>query len=176
MARYLSPNLAEAPSGGYWRDNEREHHSYIRLQPLICEYQPPPKEFIQVDNGDGVPIGWSVDAADPASGETSDLDWSSTTPVYPNARLTEGDSMTALQQWLVAAGVGIGIGGVMLASAAFEWLRPSDQTALITDKLDQLRKQISEIERTMNYQSKAPRNTARTPKQIYRRSFKRKRS
>lgn len=89
---------------------------------------------------DGIPLSWSIDAtasaaAQPATSAIIDpglgqpLSWSSTTPIAPTARLTDSASLAFLQNLLVVAGVGLGVGGAMLASLAFEMLRPSQANA-----------------------------------------------
>ena len=57
------------------------------------------------------------------------LTWNSLQPLRPSARLTNIDSMAIWQQWLVAAGIGLGIGGSLLASLLFEWARWQPSTS-----------------------------------------------
>lgn len=70
------------------------------------------------------PFTASVQSASPAVTDSSSAEWSSVTPIVATARLVNAAAINALQQWLVVAGVGLGIGGAMLASLTFEWLRP----------------------------------------------------
>jgi hypothetical protein len=53
----------------------------------------------------------------------SPLTWTSDDPIQPTARLTNSGSMNTLQDWLVIAGVGMGIGGSLLAGLIVETLR-----------------------------------------------------
>jgi hypothetical protein len=85
----------------------------------------PAQEGLTV-NADDVPLTSNVTATLPASSEANTLAWSSFDPVNPMARITDSSAMEDLQQWLVAAGIGLGIGGGLLASLAFDWLRQSD--------------------------------------------------
>jgi hypothetical protein len=89
------------------------------------EWTRPAAEHLLVNNTKYPRISWSVDTAEPTLPYASTLSWSSMTPFRPMARLTDNGSLTTLQQLLVFAGVGIGIGGAMIASLAFEWLRPT---------------------------------------------------
>ncbi len=66
----------------------------------------------------------SVDLAAPSLTDTSELVWNSSLPLRPALRLTDVDVMAAWQQRLVAAGIGLGIGGSLLASLLFELTRP----------------------------------------------------
>ena len=65
----------------------------------------------------------TVDLSQPAPADNLSLTWNSLQPLRPSARLTNIDSMAIWQQWLVAAGIGFGIGGSLLASLLFEWAR-----------------------------------------------------
>jgi hypothetical protein len=102
----------------------------------------PPDESVQVvprvprNQAEGVPLNWSIDAAEPPAEEPAStlgnanpglaqpLGWSSSSPIAPTATFTVRGSLAAWQNSLVFAGVGIGIGGSMLASIAFELLGP----------------------------------------------------
>ena len=110
---------------GSWRDPTSE---YIQVGPYAV-----PNNFSY-----GIPANWSVDAAQPSltpintDPGVSSLNWSSTSPIGPMARLSDGSALTALQDWLIVAGVGMGIGGAMLASLAFERLGPRQAVAVAT--------------------------------------------
>jgi hypothetical protein len=96
---------------------------FVGLKGLSGSWTLPHVEAVQI-NSDNVPSSWSIDSSHPATTSSSSVNWSSVTPVRPAAELTDTESITALQQELVFAGVGLGIGGALLASLAFEWLRP----------------------------------------------------
>ncbi len=110
---------------------------------LPGKWRTPTPEYVQISPDDvpgsdayGVPLGWSIDAAQPSvsstatsPGNTSPLSWSSTSPIDPMARLTDTSSLASLQDWLIVAAVGMGIGGSMLASLAFEMLAPRHTVA-----------------------------------------------
>jgi len=64
----------------------------------------------------------------PREGLTSDtdLDWDSAQPLQPNTVVTDTLSMNRWQNWLVWAGIFLGIGGSLLASLLlYEWAWPS---------------------------------------------------
>jgi hypothetical protein len=65
--------------------------------------------------------GPNVSQAWPLTG--SPLTWTSDDPIQPTARLTDSGSMNTLQDWIVIAGVGMGIGGSLLAGLIVETLR-----------------------------------------------------
>jgi hypothetical protein len=122
--------------------------SYRGLTGLMGTWSEPTPEYVQVSTHDvplspypGVPLTWSIDAAQPTvtpitteQGNVSLLSWSSTGPIDPMARLTDGSSLASLQNWLIVAAVGMGIGGSMLASMAFEMLDPRLRVAIGTDE------------------------------------------
>ena len=58
-----------------------------------------------------------VDEARPPPVSSTGLDWESSQPLLPTAQVTNTDSMSACQQWLIAASICLGIGGSLLASA-----------------------------------------------------------
>jgi hypothetical protein len=72
----------------------------------------------------GFPLNQSLDAAAPVPSDPSVPGWSSTDFIAPIVRLTDTASVAQLQDWIVASAVGLGVGGSMLASLLFEWLRP----------------------------------------------------
>jgi hypothetical protein len=85
---------------------------------------------------DGIPLNWTIDATEPAADQPGSalapanpgifqpLGWSSSTPIAPTARFTDRASLATWQNFVVVAAVGMAIGGSMLASVAFEKLKP----------------------------------------------------
>lgn len=72
----------------------------------------------------------TIDSAIPAPSDPEVASWTGTDGMNPVARLTTTSSAALLQDWIVVFAVGLGIGGSMLASLLFEWLRPHpDQAA-----------------------------------------------
>ncbi|MGH3224236.1 MAG: hypothetical protein ACRDPY_37070 [Streptosporangiaceae bacterium] len=65
-----------------------------------------------------------VDEVRPAPASSTGLDWESSQPLLPTAQVTNTDSLSAWQEWLIGASICLGIGGSLLASALFEWARP----------------------------------------------------
>ena len=70
------------------------------------------------------PLNQSMDSAIPMPSDPAFASWSGTGAMNPVARLTDTSSVALLQDWIVVFVVGLGIGGAMLASLLFEWLRP----------------------------------------------------
>lgn len=65
----------------------------------------------------------SVDIALPASTDPLGLGWTMWAPFQPSAQLTDTNAMARWQEMLVYAGIALGLGGGLLASLLFEWLR-----------------------------------------------------
>lgn len=65
----------------------------------------------------------SVDEALPQTSSDTVLGWKSTQPIQPTAVVTDTAAMNEWQNWLVASGVLLGIGGSLLASLFFDWAR-----------------------------------------------------
>jgi hypothetical protein len=82
-----------------------------------------PPEMIEVSAG-GLTARATVDTARPALSDSSGLNWSSYSAITPEARITNTDDLAGWQQDLLPAGVALGIGGALLSSLLFEWLRP----------------------------------------------------
>jgi hypothetical protein len=70
------------------------------------------------------PLNQSIDRAIPMPSDPAFASWSGMGAMNPVARLSDTSSMALLQDWIVVFAVGLGIGGGMLASLLFEWLRP----------------------------------------------------
>jgi len=62
------------------------------------------------------------------------LFWSGTSEISPSAQLTNTASVALLQDWIVVFAVGFGIGGAMLASLLFEWIRPEEHHSKASDQ------------------------------------------
>jgi hypothetical protein len=75
----------------------------------------------------GLQANASVDEAQPALSSDTDLAWDSAQPLQPNAVVTNTLSMSRWQNWLVWAGIFLGIGGSLLASLLYQWARPSSR-------------------------------------------------
>jgi hypothetical protein len=88
----------------------------------------------------------TVEGAVPPLADTNQLTWNSYQPLQPALRVSDADAMAALQQGLVAAGIGLGIGGSLLASLLFEWTRPKRFTtspAVIVRSTDTIRESLT---------------------------------
>jgi hypothetical protein len=75
-------------------------------------------------NVSGLQARASLDEVQPALASSTALYWDSAQPLQPTAVVTDTDSLSTLQQWLIAAAISLGIGGSLLASLVFEWARP----------------------------------------------------
>ncbi|HYZ52188.1 MAG TPA: hypothetical protein VE733_01560 [Streptosporangiaceae bacterium] len=84
----------------------------------------PARQYITVSAGSLQPRA-IVDQARPEPTSTTGLDWDSAQPLQPVAVVTNTTAMNNWQNWLVAAGIFLGIGGALLASLLYEWARPS---------------------------------------------------
>ena len=65
-----------------------------------------------------------LEQARPQTTKAFELDWEGTQPIQPVAIFTDTISMSTWQNWLVAAGIFLGIGGSLLASLLYDWARP----------------------------------------------------
>jgi hypothetical protein len=95
------------------------------------------QEYFAVNVG-GLQARASVEEARPTLSSSTDLDWDSPQPLQPFAVVTNTTSMSAWQDWLVAAGILLGIGGSLLASLLYGWARPSQSQAPPPDQTVQL--------------------------------------
>lgn len=135
---HISQTWPLAGTLGAFYHSPGDSWSPYKVKGLPGTWREPTPDYVQVSPAPayGVPINWSIDAAQPAvspmntgQSDTSPVNWSSTSAIDPIARLTDISSLTALQDWLIVAGVGMGIGGAMLASLAFEKLAPHHTAA-----------------------------------------------
>src|SRR5439155_24471382 len=65
----------------------------------------------------------SVDLALPALADATRIGWDSFSSLRPSVRITDVDAIAVWQQRQVIAGIGLGIGGSLLAGLLFEWTR-----------------------------------------------------
>ena len=91
---------------------------------LQGQWMRPPQQYVHVDVG-SLTARVLIDQVRPPPTSATGLVWDVTKPVQPTALLTNVDVMSGWQQGLVAAAIGLGIGGSLLASLLFELGRPS---------------------------------------------------
>jgi len=97
--------------------------TFLAVSGLNGSWTRPLQEYAKV-NAVGIPASWSVDSAVPPAAGPYPLTWLSTTPpIWPVAKLTDGPSLAQLQDWLIIFAIGFGITGSMMASLLFDWLR-----------------------------------------------------
>lgn len=89
----------------------------------------------------------SVDEARPQTASDTDLSWESAQPIQPVAVVTNTTAVNEWQNWLVAAGILLGIGGSLLASLLHEWSRPSRER----DQTSNSRLQAWRLDRSTHY-------------------------
>jgi hypothetical protein len=82
----------------------------------------PPTLHKQVGAG-SVAARTAVEGAVPPLQDSSLVTWSSGHPLQPSVRVMNVDRMASAQQALTNSGIGLGIGGSLLASLLFEWTR-----------------------------------------------------
>jgi len=98
---------------------------FLALDGLPGAWMPFTQQYFAVSVG-GLQARASVDEARPTPASSTDLNWDSTQPLQPFAVVTNTTSMSTWQDWLVAAGVFLGIGGSLLASLLYDWARPDE--------------------------------------------------
>jgi hypothetical protein len=90
-----------------------------------------PPAHINVRISMDTPIDWSMDTATPEPSDTDRPAWSSRGAIEPAAQFTNSPLMVSLENWLVLFEIGLGVGGGLVASLIFDFLRPqqSDHAA-----------------------------------------------
>jgi hypothetical protein len=97
---------------------------FLALDGLHGAWVRPLRQYNSVSAG-GLQANASVDEAQPQLASDTDLNWDGAQPLQPNAVVTDTLQMNRWQNWLVWAGIFLGIGGSLLASLLYEWARPS---------------------------------------------------
>jgi hypothetical protein len=103
--------------------SEGEHGAFQALDGLHGAWARPLDQYNTVSVG-GLNANASVDEAQPELSSDTDLTWDSAQPLQPNAIVTNTLSMSRWQNWLVWAGIFLGIGGSLLASLLYDLARP----------------------------------------------------
>jgi hypothetical protein len=103
--------------------SDQDLGSYQALDGLHGAWVRPLDQYNTVNVG-GLKANASVDEAQPALSSDTDLTWDSAQALQPNAIVTNTLSMSTWQNWLVWAGVFLGIGGSLLASLLYDLARP----------------------------------------------------
>lgn len=93
------------------------------------------KQYFAVSVG-GLEARALVDQSRPSLSSSTSLDWAGTQPVQPIAVVTNTTSMSAWQNWLVGAGIFLGIGGALMASLLYDWARPKHSQGTPPDAAD----------------------------------------
>lgn len=72
-----------------------------------------------------------VDESRPSLSSSTSLDWEGIQPLQPIAVVTNTTSMSAWQNWLVGAGIFLGIGGSLMANLLYDRARPKHLQATL---------------------------------------------
>ena len=108
--------------GEFQGTNSHDLGAFEGITGLTGSWSRPLQESLSVSVG-GLTDKTSVDIALPASTDPLGLGWTMWTPFQPSAQLTDTNAMARWQEMLVYAGIALGLGGGLLASLLFEWLR-----------------------------------------------------
>lgn len=96
---------------------------FTGVRGLLGQWTRPIQQYFRVDIG-GITSRALVDQVRPEPTDTTRLVWDGAQPLQPTVLLTNVEVMGRWQAALVAAAVGLGIGGALLASLLFEISRP----------------------------------------------------
>ena len=86
------------------------------------QWTEPDHEQIRIEAG--TPPGLTVDSAMPALAEGGIPTWSDTRDISPTAQFSDPASIATIQDAIVVLAIIFGIGGGLLASLLFQFLRP----------------------------------------------------
>lgn len=103
--------------------SDQELGSFQALDGLHGAWARPLDQYNTVSVG-ALKANASVDEAQPELSSDTDLTWESAQALQPNAVVTNTLSMSRWQNWLVWAGIFLGIGGSLLASLLYDVARP----------------------------------------------------
>ena len=110
--------------------SDQDLGSFLALDGLHGAWVRPLDQYNTVSVG-GLKANASVDEAQPTLSSDTDLNWDSAQPLQPNAIVTNTLSMSRWQNWLVWAGIFLGIGGSLLASLLYDVARPGLPAAIL---------------------------------------------
>lgn len=119
--------------GSIPRIDPRTLAEYHALEGLPGYWRVPPTTQEDVTIG-RLPVNSVLDTSLPPVSNAGELAWHSEEPIQPIARLNSVGQLTTLQQYLTWASIALGVGGSILASALFEWIRgrERDDTCVAT--------------------------------------------
>lgn len=120
---WQGPHAVQAwPLAGALPGTSGAHGAFTGLSGISGQWVRPDAS-IEISTPD-IPLDQSIDSAIPEPSDPAVASWSGSDGMNPVARLTDEPSLAVLQDWIVVFAIGLGIGGSMLASLLFEWLRP----------------------------------------------------
>jgi hypothetical protein len=118
--------------GGLPGVNDNDLGRFLALDGLPGAWMRLTQQYFAVSVG-GLQARALVEESRPSLSSSTGLDWESTQPLQPIAVVTNTTSMSAWQNWLVAAGIFLGIGGSLMASLLYDWARPKQSQATLSD-------------------------------------------
>jgi hypothetical protein len=118
--------------GGLPGVSDNDLGEFLALDGLHGAWMRLTQQYFAVSVG-GLQARASVDEARPSLSSSTSLDWEGTQPLQPTAVVTNTTSMSAWQNWLVGAGIFLGIGGSLMASLLYDWTRPNQSQANLSD-------------------------------------------
>lgn len=118
--------------GGLPGVNDGELGEFLALDGLHGAWMRLTQQYFAVNVGD-LQARALVDESRPSLSNSTSLDWESTQPLQPIAVVTNMTSMSAWQNWLVAAGIFLGISGSLMASLLYDWARPKQPQVALPD-------------------------------------------
>ena len=136
--------------GGLPGISDNDLGEFLALKGLHGAWMRLTQQYFAVSVG-GLQARALIDESRPSLASSTSLDWEGTQPLQPIAVVTNTTSMSAWQNWLVAAGIFLGIGGSLMASLLYDWARPKQpQVTLSDDATRQVRQErpLSSTHRT----------------------------
>jgi len=120
------------PSIGLPGVNANDLGEFLALGGLHGAWMRLTRQYFVVSVGGLQPMAL-IDESRPSLSSSTSLDWEETQPMQPIAVVTNTTSMSAWQNWLVGAGIFLGIGGSLMASLLYDWARSKQSPAGISD-------------------------------------------
>jgi hypothetical protein len=118
--------------GGLPGVNDNDLGEFLALDGLHGAWMRLTQQYFAVNVG-GLQARALVEESRPSLSSSTSLDWKSTQPLQPIAVVTNTTSMSAWQNWLVAAGIFLGIGGSLMASLLYDWARPKQPQVTLSN-------------------------------------------
>jgi hypothetical protein len=118
--------------GGLPGVNDNDLGEFLALDSLHGAWMRLTQQYFAVSVGSLQPRAL-VEESRPSLSNSTSLDWEDTQPLQPIAVVTNTTSLNAWQNWLVGAGIFLGIAGSLMASLFYDWARPKQSQATLHD-------------------------------------------